>query len=366
MTGETAAEAPPDDSPVTASRLSQVMAMTRHRLELEFGELKAAFSHNTIKGSGGESLVAEFLQKRLPGGVGVTTGQVIDCTGAISRQVDVILYDNRRTPMLFTSPNGHDQLVPAEGVIAVIEVKTHLQKRMLPSVIQNCASVKNLARKAYIQQPINIVTERYGQRWTDAPIYYSLFAASTDAMYAGELNDLQNDIELHNRVDSVCYLNRGANLNVSMPAIMESPIISPTPSEGSGLFDIESEQGLLNWYGAVVSIASQAEVRPIDILEYMPDGRQVSGTMPPGPISKAMEKRMIEEVSQSSGINVDTIDRLYNSAMTKWDAYELLRSPSVSLNPDHEAQVQPLREAAQILEYEEWALKFDVPGLSDD
>lgn len=169
-----------------SSRLAAVLAATRQTLQAGFAELKAAFTHNTPKGAGGEALVAQFPRRRLPEQIGCTAGQVIDSTGAISRQVDVVLYDRARTPMLFSSPNGHDQLIPVEGVLAVIEVKTHLTKAMLPGIMENCRSVKRLKRTAYFDQPRIPTYRLYDQDWTDFPIYYSVFAAKTDNMYAGD------------------------------------------------------------------------------------------------------------------------------------------------------------------------------------
>lgn len=111
------------------------MAATRQTVQAQFAELKAGFTHNTPKGDGGEALVARFLREHLPEQIGATAGQVIDSAGAMSKQVDVVLYDRMRTPMLFTSPNGRDSLIPVEGVLAVIEVKTHLKKAMLPGIL---------------------------------------------------------------------------------------------------------------------------------------------------------------------------------------------------------------------------------------
>ncbi len=268
------------------SRLAEIMAATTQSLRAGFAELKASFSHDTSKGAGGEALVAQFLQKRLPGQVGATAGQVIDSTGQMSRQVDVVLYDRARTPMLFTSPNGHDQLIPVEGVLAVVEVKTHLTKAMLPAILENCRSVKLLKRTAYFPRSLNSTYRIYDQDWIDFPIYYSVFAAKADNMYAGELNELQYDSPLHERIDSVCYLDRGTNLNVSLPDVHGAPQVSATASSGSGLMDIESEQALLHWYGGLAGMIAQAELRSINILAYMAREMRVSGTMPNGKVTE--------------------------------------------------------------------------------
>lgn len=56
----------------------------------------------------------------------MTKGQVIDSLGRRTKQLDVIVYDMDRTPILFSSDEDGHRLVPSEGVLAVVEVKTHV------------------------------------------------------------------------------------------------------------------------------------------------------------------------------------------------------------------------------------------------
>ncbi len=348
-----------------SSRLAAVMAATRQTLQAEFAELKAAFTHNTPKGAGGEALVAQFLQRRLPEQIRCTAGQVIDSTGAISRQVDVVLYDRARTPMLFSSPNGHDQLIPVEGVLAVIEVKTHLTKAMLPGIMENCRSVKRLKRTAYFDQPRSPTYRLYDQDWTDFPIYYSVFAAKTDNMHAGDINEMQYGNALHERMDSLCYLDRGSNLNVSVPDIYASPQISATPSPGSGLIDIASEQGLLHWYGALASVIAQAEVRPINILTYMVSELHVTGTVPSGKFTEDMAARSRADIAAANGLDPDVLRRFQEKTLTARDAYDLLRSPGFHPAPENEEELRPAQEAARALSFEEWGTRWNITGNSE-
>jgi hypothetical protein len=92
----------------------------------KLAEIRESLDHSGEKGTATEEIVAEFLTDRLPQSIGATSGQVMDRTGRKSGQVDVILYDAIRTPMLFASTKAGRHTVPAEGVLAVVEVKTHL------------------------------------------------------------------------------------------------------------------------------------------------------------------------------------------------------------------------------------------------
>lgn len=352
-----------EDAENESSRLSKIMAVTRSKLQLDFEALGESFSHMGVRGSGGEAAVASFLKDKLPSRIGVTTGQVIDCTGAMSRQLDVILYDQDRTPMLFTSPNNSDNLVPAEGVIAVIEVKTRLTKSLLKDVYRNCQSVKSLTRTAYLNRPPHVPSRVYGQDWIDVPIYYSLFAAKSDNMYAGAINDLQEGSPLHQRIDSVCYLDRGANLNVSIASYRDSPVFSSTPSPNSGLADVVSEQGLMYWYGALTSVVSQAEVRPIDIFAYMASEITISGTMPPGATAKSLTDSLIRDVADSFDIDPEILIRFQDQKSTTRDYYALLRSPGVDFSLDNDPEAEQIKASARELDYNTWMSRWK---LQDD
>jgi hypothetical protein len=131
------------------SRLSRTLELTAAELQVKFEKVRYAFEHNGLVGQEGEKIVAKFLRERLPGSIGVTTGEVLDVEGGRSRQTDVVLYDAMRTPMLFTGEGKDTHVVPAEGVLAVIEVKTRLRSSDLEGCLANCRSVKQRIRTAY-------------------------------------------------------------------------------------------------------------------------------------------------------------------------------------------------------------------------
>jgi hypothetical protein len=103
---------------------------------------RPALPHSLSKGEAAEEAVREFLQRHLPSSVGITKGQIIDSRGRFSKQLDVIIFDASRTPILFTSEEDGHQLVPVEGVIAVVEVKTTLAVSNVAGIVENMLSVK--------------------------------------------------------------------------------------------------------------------------------------------------------------------------------------------------------------------------------
>ena len=196
--------------------LAEVLTLTASELTLEFEKAPTAVRHSGVAGQESERIVAGFLRERLPDAIGVTTGEVIDSQGGRSRQIDVILYDALRTPMTFSGELDDTHVVPAEGVLAVVEVKTHLRSGDLGACVTNCRSVKQRVRTAYFRQPIESRYYAYGKECVDMPIHYSVFAASSDNLYAGRLNDLQAEVPIEERIDLLCCLDRGLVVNADI------------------------------------------------------------------------------------------------------------------------------------------------------
>ena len=169
--------------------LSPILSATADSMITELRAIRASFSHNGIIGTSVEEIVSKFLNGRLPGSARAVAGQVIDHTGTRSKQMDVVIYDVSRTPMLFASTIGTQNLVPAEGVIAVVEVKTKLTREELRKSATNCTSVKQLDRSAIAAPQVLKEFVLYGKSWIVPPIYYSIFAFESDGLYAEALND---------------------------------------------------------------------------------------------------------------------------------------------------------------------------------
>ena len=81
--------------------------------------------HPGSKGDSLENVWIEWLQKYLPNRYCVDKAIIIDSTGSLSHQIDLVIYDQQYTPFVFTQNGIH--YIPAEGVYAVFEVKPDLQ-----------------------------------------------------------------------------------------------------------------------------------------------------------------------------------------------------------------------------------------------
>ena len=115
------------------------------RLVDEFKDAKAGTTPATV-GSAAEQPVRDQLEQVLPRGIAVGEGFVIDSYGGTSRQQDVILYERDICPVFSINRTPQTTYYPCEGVIAVGEIKSSLDRDSLQDAFEKVASVKQLRR----------------------------------------------------------------------------------------------------------------------------------------------------------------------------------------------------------------------------
>jgi hypothetical protein len=104
-------------------------------------------AHPGELGTAREQVVRDFLSAYLPKKFEVSTGFTFDCEGAISKQLDIVIYEAGNCPR-FEIPGGKF-LFPCEAVVAVGQVKSSVKSRQqLENAMENLGSVKRLDRSA--------------------------------------------------------------------------------------------------------------------------------------------------------------------------------------------------------------------------
>ena len=128
-------------SPRYASRqLSERMKEAGQQLALDFKKA-TALEHAGARGTRREESVRNFLADRLPGGYAVTTGFAFDARDKQSKQLDVLIYRVRDTPLLLT---GDPVLVPCESLLAAIEVKSEINPEEVGDALEIASSIRSL------------------------------------------------------------------------------------------------------------------------------------------------------------------------------------------------------------------------------
>ena len=145
------------------------------RLVDEFKDAKAGTTPSTV-GSAAEQPVRDQLEQVLPRGIAVGEGFVIDSYGATSRQQDVILYERDICPVFSINRTPQTTYYPCEGVIAVGEIKSSLDRDSLQDAFQKVASVKRLRRHVVHDSMPNPTTGG------PIPLYRNYLALRRDAI----------------------------------------------------------------------------------------------------------------------------------------------------------------------------------------
>ena len=103
-----------------------------HQIQEEMLSLLAAgelFEHPTTAGAVTEQHWLELFNRYLPHRYRAASAFIVDAAGRRSRQIDIAIYDNLYSPLLFPGPAGLH--IPAESVYAVFEVKQDLNQRLI-------------------------------------------------------------------------------------------------------------------------------------------------------------------------------------------------------------------------------------------
>ena len=107
--------------------------------------VKLFTNHAPSIGFGNEEVLRNFLKTHIPERFAVGTGFVYLDNNNVSKQCDLLIYDQVNYAPFFKE--GDFVIIHPEAVAAVIEVKTTLSKRELYDSIENIRSVKEVAKK---------------------------------------------------------------------------------------------------------------------------------------------------------------------------------------------------------------------------
>lgn len=251
--------------------LVEIMTAVSDQLTSSIEASRVAFAHNLTKGEAVESAVRKFFRDHLPISIGVAHGQVIDRHGSTSKQLDVILYDAGRTPILFSDEADENRIIPIEGVIAVVESKTSLKTSDITTLAESARVLKSLDRSAYYRSDdrmIKHVVNGYGREWEVLPPLYFVvaFDGPTPQSIAQALEKANENTPLHQRIDMTCIIKQGIVAN-SKP---DSSGIEALPFPGSKLLAFETKNSLLLFYILMSRYVLQSALPPISIQSYLP------------------------------------------------------------------------------------------------
>jgi hypothetical protein len=125
-----------------------------NRSLLEKSRESGVLKHNLEQGLANEEAVRRLLRAFLPSKYGVAKGKIINEWGDISRHCDIIIYDHSNCPTLFVDDNDN-QVIPAEGVFEIVEVKTTLNATTLREAFEELITVYRVSGERAEVRSIN-------------------------------------------------------------------------------------------------------------------------------------------------------------------------------------------------------------------
>lgn len=127
------------------STIAGLISKAAKKLREDFEHIRGTISHSGGKGGETEDRVREFLNGHMPKRFHATKGFVIDADNQMSDHQDVIIYDEQSSPVY--RYDGANQIVSADAVAAIMEVKAVLNKSQLEEAFAKIEEVKRLKKR---------------------------------------------------------------------------------------------------------------------------------------------------------------------------------------------------------------------------
>ncbi len=172
----------------------------------------AMFNHSLTKGEERELPLINFLKENLPKTYSVVQGEVVDINNSSSPQLDIMIYDNsRNVPFL----SGEHYILPAEALLASIEIKSKLTQEEIRKILKNTKLLKSL--KPFGQSVDISKTQRTMEEKVSCRYFHTVFAYETDLSEDNWINkefDRVKRVALEESIDftlldRLYVLNRG-------------------------------------------------------------------------------------------------------------------------------------------------------------
>ena len=163
------------------------------------------FEHPSAAGSATERNWLDVLARYLPKRYSAAPAFVIDSEGRRSRQIDIAIFDNLNSPVLFPHESGFH--IPAESIYAVFEVKPTFSRQWIRDAGEKAASVRSLRRASVRVLSGNKLRKPVRPR----PILAGLLATSSVwTPKTFEKNLRAALVSTPNRLDLGCSLEHGS------------------------------------------------------------------------------------------------------------------------------------------------------------
>ncbi|MDA2912549.1 hypothetical protein MYX77_01065 [Acidobacteriia bacterium AH_259_A11_L15] len=244
----------PTDGKKNRVDLSSVFAAVAEQLRAQFNAIQHSVQHGPTKGSAGEAVWREWLERHLPRRYAAGTGFVTDSKGYQSKQQDIVIYDRQYSPLLYVERDA--LFIPAESVYAVVEVKTSLTPDEIGDAKAKIASVRTLYRapSQKVLHAAGVARPRKHGR------IFGYVVATTTSL---SRRNFQKRLARHLRSDQASFIDGGCILSVGA-------FSTQLARAKVDLRTVESaDHALFCFFGLLFEdLKSLATVRPFDLGHY--------------------------------------------------------------------------------------------------
>lgn len=129
---------------MTSWSLPQILDDLHSGIERDLDVARRTLAHPTSKGDATETVWIELLNKHLPNRYKAQKGFVVDSRGAFSDQIDIVIFDQQYSPLIFDFRG--QTVVAAESVYAVFEAKQSINAAEVRYAQDKAESVRRLHR----------------------------------------------------------------------------------------------------------------------------------------------------------------------------------------------------------------------------
>lgn len=251
----------------------------QERLQSRIKEIRRVFPHSGEIGGQIENVFKSELRYLIPEKIGITSGFVADMQGNISRQLDIIFYDLRNTPTIFSAEGV--QILPVECTYAAGEVKTDLTTAKLADCFDKCISYKQLRREAFfpvkytgavtIKQTCNLYGED-DEHWPSLFFVLAMQGLSYEKLCHEATREIEErSLSARASVDCICCLNGAMMINAVVRNGVADPGISFTRRPGQSWAGYLATSPWALFIRLLLPPLVQAPEAKVDLNRY-PDG----------------------------------------------------------------------------------------------
>lgn len=216
-------------------------------------EEAGVFAHGGDRGSARESALAKFIDQRLPERFCVTSGEAIDSAGNRTGQLDLAIFDRNMTAPLLRG-DGLD-LLPAEALLAVVEVKSTLDREDYVGITRGAKAVADLL--PYGKKFVRPRSDGAGAEDGAFRCQYSVVA------YSSDLGGDEWLVKESARLSDVATEQGAIPGNVERLTVLDRGILLPAQNRGRALSAGEAKVMLREWFVHLTNfVIREANRRP--------------------------------------------------------------------------------------------------------